>query len=374
MKKNQLRSLAAALVAALAVSSLSGCGQTRETVSAPELIEPAGVDVDTAVVKKIDFSSVESFQGEIVPSIQGLYFVNSGNIGKMYVATGDKVRKGQLLATLTSVNGGVSELKKQIRDKQKENKETNEISQCDIDQMKEELQQLRAQYKKSRDKNMRAGLKKQIAEKEEDIDIAKLGLEQQKERQAVELKFLRQDMAEAQRQTKESKLISPVNGEVISTAGGSGYMVQGGVTAVNVADMEHPRIRTSYVSSNALGKASRYVGVVNGKEYRVKVEEQEIDPLDLEMGKAPQNTWFDFVGKVNLKVGDSATIELYNDMAEDALVVPSNSVFHIKKEYYVYKMEGNVKKKTDVTVGTVTDAYTQILTGLAEGDVVYVQS
>ncbi len=374
MKKNKLRSLAAALVAALAVSSLSGCGQGQETVSAPELIEPAGVDVDTAVVKKIDFSSVESFQGEIVPAIQGLYFVNSGNIGKMYVATGDKVRKGQLLATLTSVNGGVSELKKQIRDKQKENKETNEISQCDIDQMKEELQQLRAQYKKSRDKNMRASLKKQIAEKEENIDIARLGLAQQKERQTMELKFLRQDMAQARKQTKESKLISPVNGEVISTAGGSGYMVQGGVTAVNVADMEHPRIRTSYVSSNALGKASRYVGVVNGKEYRVKVEEQEIDPLDLEMGKAPQNTWFDFVGKVNLKVGDSATIELYNDMAEDALVVPSNSVFHIKREYYVYKMEGNVKKKTDVTVGTVTDAYTQILTGLAEGDVVYVQS
>ncbi len=374
MEKNKLRSLAAALVAALAVSSLSGCGQGQETVSAPELIEPAGVDVDTAVVKKIDFSSVESFQGEIVPAIQGLYFVNSGNIGKMYVATGDKVRKGQLLATLTSVNGGVSELKKQIRDKQKENKETNEISQCDIDQMKEELQQLRAQYKKSRDKNMRASLKKQIAEKEENIDIARLGLAQQKERQTMELKFLRQDMAQARKQTKESKLISPVNGEVISTAGGSGYMVQGGVTAVNVADMEHPRIRTSYVSSNALGKASRYVGVVNGKEYRVKVEEQEIDPLDLEMGKAPQNTWFDFVGKVNLKVGDSATIELYNDMAEDALVVPSNSVFHIKREYYVYKMEGNVKKKTDVTVGTVTDAYTQILTGLAEGDVVYVQS
>lgn len=374
MKTNKLRSLAAVLAAALAVGSLSGCGQAGETVPVPELIEPAGVDVDTAVVKKTDFSSVESFQGEIVPSIRGLYFVNSGNIGKMYVATGDKVKKGQLLATLTSVNGGVSQLTKQIRDKQKENKEANEISQCDIDQMKEELQQLRTQYKKSGDKAMRAGLKKQIAEKEEDIDIARLGLTQQKERQAMELKFLRQDMAEARKQTKESKLVSPVNGEIISTAGGSGYMVQGGVTAVNVADMEHPRIRTSYVSSNALGKASRYVGVVNGKEYRVKVEEQEIDPLDLEMGKAPQNTWFDFVGKANLKVGDSATIELYNDMAEDALVVPSNSVFHIKKEHYVYKMEGNVKKKTDVTVGTVTDAYTQILTGLAEGDVVYVQS
>ena len=72
-------------------------------------------------------------------------------------------------------------------------------------------------------------------------------------------------------------------------------------------------------------------------------------------------------------MGDSATIELYNDTASDALVVPSNAVFKGKSNRYVYLMEGNNKKKTTVTIGTVTDAYTQILTGVKEGDVVYVQ-
>ena len=372
-KKRKFRGLAAAFLSGVILFSLMGCGSKDASVQIPELREPAGVDVDTAVVKKMDFSSVEACEGELVPTIKGLYFVSSGNIGKMYVTTGDKVKKGQLLATLTSVDGGVKALKKQLRDTDRQNRETNRISQCDIDQMKEELQQLKTQYKKEKKGAVKAGIKQKILEKEEDISIAGLRLSQQKETQALERKFLLEDIEAARQQTKDSKLISPVNGEIISTAGGSGYMVQGGVTAVNVADMEHPRIRTSYVSSSVLGKASSYVAMVNGKKYRVKVEEQELDPMDIEMGQYPENTWFDFVDKANVKVGDSATIELYNEMSEDALVVPSNAVFRVKRENYVYRMEGNVKKKTEVMIGTETDAYTQILTGLKEGDVVYVQ-
>lgn len=371
-KKSRLLCGIAAFVLGTAAISLTGCGEKTE-VSVPELIEPAGIDVDTAVVKKMDFSSVESFQGEVVPNIKGLYFLTSGDIGKMYVSTGEKVKKGQLLATLSSVNSGVKQMQKQLKETQKQNKEANRISQCDIDEMREELQQLKSQLKKEKNKAAKAGLKKQIAEKEEDIGIAVLRLSQQKETQALELKHMRQDIAQARKQTKESKLISPVNGEIISTAGGSGYMVQAGVTAVNVADMEHPRIRTAYVATSVIAKASSYVAMVNGKQYRIKVEEQDISAMDIEMENFPSNTWFDFVDAVNLKVGDSATIELYNDMAEGALVVPSNAVFRVKRQSYVYKMEGDVKVKTDVTLGTKTDAYTQILTGLKEGDVVYVQ-
>lgn len=365
VKKSRLLWGIAAFALGAAAISLTGCGERTE-VTVPELIEPVGIDVDTAVVKKMDFSSVESFQGEIVPNIKGLYFLSSGNIGKMYVSTGQKVKKGQLLATLSSVNSGVKQLEKQLKEKQGQNKEANRISQCDIDEMREELQQLK-------NKPAKAGLKRQIIEKEEDIAIAVLRLSHQKETQALEIKHMRQDIARARKQTKESKLISPVNGEIISTAGGSGYMVQAGVTAVNVADMEHPRIRAAYLATSEIAKASSCVAVVNGKQYRVKVEEQEISALDIEMNNFPANTWFDFVDAVNLKVGDSATIELYNDLAEGALVVPSNAVYRVKRQSYVYKMQGDVKVKTDVTLGTKTDAYTQILTGLKEGDVVYVQ-
>ena len=107
------RTLPAVLAAALLLCPLTGCGDSGAAAEAPELIEPVGVDVDTATVKKMDLSGVESYQGQIIPEIKDLYFVNSGNIGEMKVSPGDKVKKGQLLATLTSVDANVKKLQEQ---------------------------------------------------------------------------------------------------------------------------------------------------------------------------------------------------------------------------------------------------------------------
>ena len=86
------------------------------------------------------------------------------------------------------------------------------------------------------------------------------------------------------------------------------------------------------------------------------------------------DSWFDFVSdSVDVKVGGSATIELYTDTVKDALVVPANAVFRSKEESYVYLVEGDAKTKTVVKTGTETDAYIQLESGVKEGDVVYVE-
>lgn len=151
-------------------------------------------------------------------------------------------------------------------------------------------------------------------------------------------------------------------------------MVQGGNTAVQVANMKAPRIRSGYISGTKLAKASRYVALVEGKEYAVEVEEQELDREAIERSEYPSHTWFDFVDKnVSVSVGGSATINLYTDAVEGALVVPYNAVFGSGEEKYVYLVEGDAKTKTAVKTGTTTDAYVQITNGVKEGDVVYVE-
>lgn len=199
-------------------------------------------------------------------------------------------------------------------------------------------------------------------------------LEQQKELQQLEIRQKEADIKEAQKSTKNSKLYSTIDGEVISTSGGSGYMVQGGSVAIQVANMDAPRLKTAYVSDSKLAKASSYVAIVDGKKYKVEVEEQEVSRQDIEMGNYPKNSWFDFVADhVDAKVGGSATIELYTDTVKDALVVPANAVYRSKEESYVYLVEGDAKTKTIVKTGTETDAYIQIESGVKEGDVVYVE-
>jgi len=142
---------------------------------------------------------------------------------------------------------------------------------------------------------------------------------------------------------------------------------------ITIADMDKTQIRTEYIGSSVLDRASGYQAVINGKKYKVTAQEQDVSQMDVEMGNLPTSTYFDYEKDANVSVGDSVTLEFYNNATEDALVVPSNAVFKAKSEHYVYRMDGDAKKKVKVTLGTKTDAYTQIMSGLKEGDVVYVQ-
>lgn len=376
MKRFRGIAMSAAMAFAMAGTvTLTGCGK-QEAVEVPELIEAVGIDMDKAEVIRMDLSGIISYAAQIVPSIEELSFSASGNIGDMRVAVGDRVKKGQLLATLSGNPERAKRLREEIKNKQAENDDLNKQSRYDVDMLEESLKELRKQKRAVKQPEEKKQLRRQIVEAEENIKIAEEKLRQQKELQQLEIRQKRLELSELDVEVRSSKLYSPVLGEVVMTVGGSGYKVQGGNTVLRIANMDAPRLRTAYIPAANLAKASRYVAVIGGKEYRIQVEEQEVDRRDAEMGIFPLNTWFDFERGENVEaqVGDSATLNLYTDSVEDALVVPSNAVFGGDQESYVYLVEGDAKTKVPVTTGTKTDAYTQIKSGVKEGDVVYVEN
>lgn len=364
-----------AAVMALAVAGtvfLAGCKE-QVTEKAPELVDAVGVDMDTAEVVRMDLSGVVSYSAQIVPKIEEISFLSSGSIDELKVSVGDHVKKGQLLATLSGNSGKAKQLREEINNLKAANEDVNKQSLYDIDMMEENLKSLRKKRKAVK-KAGRKQMDRQITEVEENIKIAEEKLRQQKELQQLEIRQKERDFSEEQGTQKNGKLYSPINGEIVGTTGGSGYMVQGGNTAFQVANMEAPRLKTVYISNAKLASASQYVAVVNGKQYEVELEEQELSREEIERSTHPANTWFDFVDtSVDAKVGKSATLNLYTDAVENALVVPANAVFQSGEESYVYLVDGDAKTKVVVTTGTKTDAYVQIESGVKEGDIVYVE-
>lgn len=353
---------------------LCGCGDAQ-TAQAPELIHAVGVKMDTAPVVKMDLSGVTAFSAQIVPSVEELAFMTSGSIESLRVSIGDKVKKGQLLATLSGTSGKAKSLRAEIDGMKAQNDDINKQSQYDIEMLRENVKDLRKQLGSQKKKSLKKNLEMQIETVKMDIRIAEEKLRQQKEMQQLEIRQKERELTQAQSGAKNSKLYSTIDGEVIGTTGGSGYLVQGGNTAIQVANMKKPRLKTTFVSASSLAKASSCVAVIDGKKYEIEAEEQEISREDIERGKTPENTWFHFVDdEVSVQVGKSAAVELYTDSVKDALVVPANAVFGSGEEKYVYLIESGAKIKTNVTVGTKTDAYIQIVTGVKEGDVVYVES
>ena len=373
MRSRKYRRIMSGLIFGVFLACMTGCGAQEEAVSVPELIEPVGVDVDTAVVKKMSLSSIQSYQGEVVPDMKGVYFVNSGQVGSVKVEIGDKVKKGQLLATLSESESDVKSLKEDLSSQLDENAELNETAKQKITQMEIELKKIKKQREKAKTAEEKSNLKKQQIAKEEEIKTEKLRLKLQKQTQTLHIRELKSDIQSAAETSRMNKLYATVSGEVITKNLAPGDFVTGGVPVLTIADMDRTKIYTEYIGSSVLEKASGYVATINGKQYEVTAEEQNISQLDIEMGNLPSGTYFNYKKDDNVSVGDSVVLEFYNDATEDALVIPSNAVYKGKNERYVYRMEGDARKKVVVTTGTVTDAYTQILTGLKEGDVVYVQ-
>lgn len=373
MRSRKYKRILSGLILGAFLTGIAGCSAKEEVVPVPELIDPVGVDVDTAVVKKMDLSSVNSYQGEVIPDMKGVYFANSGQVGAVKVEIGDRVKKGQLLATLSGSETSVKELKKDLSAQLDENTELNESAKRKITQMGIELKKIKKQRAKAKTAKEKSNLKKQQIAKEEDIKTEKLRLKMQKQTQNQHIRELKSDIQSAMETTKMNKLYAPVNGEIITKNLAPGDFVTGGVSVLTIADMDKTKIYTEYIGSSVLEKASGYVATINGKQYPVTVEEQEISQLEIEMGNLPSGTYFDYKKDDNVSVGDSVVLEFYNNAADDALVIPTNAVYKEKSERYVYRMDGDARKKVIVTTGTVTDAYTQILTGLKEGDVVYVQ-
>lgn len=373
MRSKKYMRILSGFILGVFLTGIAGCSAKEEAVPVPELIDPVGVDVDTAVVKKMDLSSINSYQGEVVPDMKGVYFANSGQVGSVKVEIGDRVKKGQLLATLSGSETDVKSLREDLASQLDENTELNESAKSKITQMGIELKKIKKQREKAKNAKEKGNLKKQQIAKEEEIKTEKLRLKMQKETQNQHIRELKSDIQSAIETTRMNKLYAPVNGEIITKNLAPGDFVTGGVSVLTIADMEKTKIYTEYIGSSVLEKASGYVATINGKQYTVTAEEQEITQLDIEMGNLPTGTYFNFKKDRHVSVGDSVVLEFYNNAADDALVIPTNAVYKGKGEHYVYRMDGDARKKVTVTTGTVTDAYTQILRGLKEGDVVYVQ-
>ena len=83
-----------------------------------------------------------------MPDMVGVYFANSGQAGAVKVKIGDKVKKGQLLATLSGSETTVKELQEELSHQLDENAESNASLKSKIAHMNIELKKIQKQNKK----------------------------------------------------------------------------------------------------------------------------------------------------------------------------------------------------------------------------------
>ncbi len=147
-------------------------------------------------------------------------------------------------------------------------------------------------------------------------------------------------------------------------------------SVVAVGNMDTKILKTDYISKSDLSKVKEYYALINGKRYEVRyipMSNEEYTKITT-AGEKPYTT-FEFIGDASdVEVGGFAVIAMFSDKKENVLSVPKSAIHKDEMGNYVYVMQGSESVYTPVKVGVTDGAYTEIVSGLSQGDMVLTDS
>ena len=357
------------LLLAAFVLQLVGCAH-KQASDVPELLDPAGYMMDTAVVERGKIARKRYFMGKIVPDVQEVAFETGGKVDRLKVTFGDVVKKGDVLATLD-----LSDIEEQVEDLTAQieyQKQTNELI----------LQQLELEAKSSENTLNElydagvpwSGRKMQSL----DLEGKELKLEQTKENQALDL-----ERAEAQLETLKIKLESkelkaPCDGRIVyvDPQAEEGKEIADYETVYCVADETQLYAITDQISDTLLERADSMTCHINGKAYTLESDpysREEILAMILSADKKTKSRFRITDIDDTVQAGDTVMISIETGTREDALRIPVNALYTDEGGNYVYIVEEGRRTRRNIQVGTKTEIMIEVTEGLEEGETVYVQ-
>ena len=368
------------LAAVLLTGLFAGCGKENlPAASVPELLEPVGVQIDTAVVQydnmieviyksEPDGSRGEVYESRVLPYVEAVSFEVSGTLDKLLVIQGDEVKKGQVLAKLDPerINEQVGSLRDQINN-------LNTVGGYDDRQKNADIKIAQIELKMMRESG---ATEEACRVKELDIEILETQLKQAQEQRALEIRELERQISKISEGLGDIELTAPFDGRIVWTNNSMQTYGSKHVSANDpifyIADDTRLSIESDYMSGHVLNNLERVYALVNGQEYELTYVPYTNEEFARMVRSGNLKTRFTFVGSTeDLQGGEMAYIIPVKNSRENVLTIPANALFQAYGVSYVKKIVDGEQQRVDVTVGLITDSKVEILSGLQEGDVVY---
>ena len=364
----------------MSTALLAACAEpVGEHATIIELQESAMEAEALVEVVRGDIALVTDLEAWVGPKMEQLTFGETGFFGEYKVQLGDQVKKGDVLAA-----PAVKNLQDEIAAKQKElesltvdyeyQKATLEnqkaIAQLGLDRVYEQLESTEygtPEY---------TALCVQAGEADEQKKRLELQLEQLQETYELELPHCRRQLSSLKQQSSGNRIVAPFDGTVVATAQVQyGERIDTNLYYVAVADESVTYARCEAVSMNAVQGMERIVFWKDGHDYEVNFVQRD-SKFYLEMrGRANDNfTEFQIVDPDGeLAFGDYGLIRMTSKHKEDVLLLPETAVGSMNGTPYVYRDVDGKKQQVLVETGMRDGLMVEILSGLEEGDAVYVQ-
>ncbi len=335
---------------------LCGCFLLPEEAKIPELplVTPyGGSEFSTAYVTRGDMTLTEkvSCTYSATRSERLSFGLDDEYYGSIFVEAGDYVKAGALVAELdiSKLSGEIASVSGEI--------EKLEIE-LDEESKALELALLDEELEGSGSTATSDAKKAAIAYKESSLEI------------------LNEKKAELEQKIEARRLYAPISGTVT-------YVKK--ITAgMKSAKNENVVIITDMDSSVFIGATANYAYFTPGQEVTVYSDGAEYAAvytpaeqlgLDAKIDESGRKTvYFAITGsEAPAETGAKGTVELFLDERRDVLMIPSRAVFSVDGQTMVYYEDGNgIKSAKEIECGLQAEGYTEIISGLSEGDCVII--
>jgi multidrug efflux pump subunit AcrA (membrane-fusion protein) len=332
----KLRNYSLAMSLFVSLSLLAGCSliPNEEEPLKPPLVKPAEQNYSTDEVKMGDIRREVRGSGifESTESELAQFKSQGGRLKKLYVSSGDEVKKGDLLAELV-VDG------------------------LDVQLLEQKLGVERAGYA-----------------------VKQGGSEEERHMAELQLEIEKLKLEKLEQTDEQSKLRATMNGQVVFVEElVEGDFVQPYQTLVRVADPT--KLRFAYRSSDAGSIGEVDVGmsavITAGNDYEstgkvVQTPASAPVTTDADLKSRYASTLYATVEKLpeGVEIGSSANVSIVLVEHKNAVLIPKSGLRSYLGRTFVRVLEGKALREVDVEVGIQSSTQVEILRGLKEGQTI----
>ena len=355
------------ILALIFLLSFTACGSRGEE-EAPALLVPVALTEACRPVERRDIGEVKFLKGTVTAETYPVFTGKSITLYELKVDPGDMVRKGDVIATgdTRSLDSQISSYTKQLGVLQLQRSTSDTISKKREEQLKYKKKAaeetgftgLAAEYGKEIKKEQE---NRRYSLAETDAAIASVN------KQITELKKNRNGMT----------FTAPHDGMVtyLRDISSSTYVSANENIAV-ISDFDVLYIEADIITKSYQYEdyAEKYI-MADGK----KVPVEEIDYSSAELSYADNMGIYPAVRfsaeGVRLEPGATVPIYFVKNSSPDVLAVGNDSVYTEDEESYCYvKGADGQKEKRTIELGMKDSLYSEVLSGLSEGEMVYYDS
>lgn len=345
------RKLYPGIVLLILFSLITGCSPNPQTqVSQSTPVPKAAVPIKpTYTVQRGEVATKVEFSSEIAPIVEKeLFFRSDGRIRKVYFKKGDMVKQGDLLADLEILNG----LERQ-----------QALSQIQVKRVEIALEMAKLRLKMSKEAALKPDNDALVLQTYE-VTLAELDLEQ--------VKLNNEDLGDT---IDSARIVSPINGKILSINLLEGYPATAYKAAVVVGDITSLELR-SELDTTTRDKIVKGMPLEATAVYRPGVSYKGIVtglPGKLTSGEMDTYTHITLESdptQDGMSVGDRLTVVAIVEISESTLWLPPQAVRVFEGRTFVVIQDGDVQRRVDVKQGIKSEDRVEILEGLTEGQIV----